>query len=191
MAAVRECDNAITKSALLFGAILKNAYKFPDLDAYGRLADTPENDPQQTVVLEGGQGFTPSHTIRQIETRLTDAATDAVKKYCRLRGRKFEARMIQMSFDRLRNDAYAQSPDTAPMGALREACTAVGHPPGPPSAWTTSCDARIYHHKGYPVAVFGAGRLEAAHSASEYVDLADLQKALTISTLATLLLTSK
>ena len=57
-------------------------------------------------------------------------------------------------------------------------------------AWQTSCDARIYHHKGHAVSIFGAGKLAAAHSADEYVDLADVQKALAISTLATIQLVS-
>ncbi len=186
MAVVRECDNAITKTALLFGALLKNSYKFPNIQAYGRLADAPEGDPQQTIVLEGGQGFTPSHTMPHIQTRLVEAATDAVRKYCRLRGRRFDGSMVRMTFERLHNDAYAQPVESAPMSALLNACAAVGRRLGPPTAWTTSCDARIYHHKGYPVAVFGAGRLELAHSDAEHVELADLQEALAISTLATL-----
>jgi acetylornithine deacetylase/succinyl-diaminopimelate desuccinylase-like protein len=139
-------------------------------------------------VLEGGQGFTPSHRMKDIQSRMTEAAVDAVKKYCKLRGRKFDASMIEMTFDRLHNDAYADSPEIAPMQALRAACQACGIELPPPVAWNTSCDARLYHRHGHPVAIFGAGKLEAAHSDTEYVDLDDVQKALAVSTIATLML---
>ena len=90
-----------------------------------------------------------------------------------------------MSFDLLHNDAYAASPESEPMQALKAAFEAMGEPWPAPVAWETSCDARIYHHQGCPAAIFGAGRLEVAHGPDEYVDLADIQKALAISTLAT------
>jgi acetylornithine deacetylase/succinyl-diaminopimelate desuccinylase-like protein len=191
MAAIRDCDNAITKAALLFGALLKNASRFENLRAYGRLSDMPESDTGRSIVLEGGQGFTPAHTMEQIQSRMTEAATDAVRQYCRLRRRRFDESMVKMSFDRLHSDAYADSPESPPMQALLAACAAVSHPVPPITAWQTSCDARIYHHKGHPVAIFGAGKLDLAHSAHEHVDLDDLQKALAISTLATLSLAIK
>lgn len=186
MAAVRACDNAITKAALLFGALLKNSHKYPNIRAFGLMSDVPESDPQHTLVLEGGQGFTPSHTMAQIKSRVTEAAVDAVRKYCRLRGRRFDANMVRVSFERLHNDAYSQPADSAPMKALLDACAAAGVNAPTPVAWETSCDARIYHHKGHPVAIFGAGKLHVAHSDQEYVDLDDLSRALAVSTLATL-----
>src|SRR5690606_23982048 len=99
MAAVRECDNAITKAALLLGGLLKIAGKYPGIRAYGRLADASQNSSAagETVTLEGGQGFTPSHRIEQIKSRMADAALDAVKKYCKLRGRKFDSSMLEMT----------------------------------------------------------------------------------------------
>jgi acetylornithine deacetylase/succinyl-diaminopimelate desuccinylase-like protein len=208
MAAVRECDSAITKAALLFGGLLKAASKYPNIQAWGRLAEaempasngaptsasgirsaTPSSSnaaPEQFVILEGGQGFTPSHALAEVKKRMADAAHEAVKKFCRLRGRRYDDSMVEMSFDRLHNDAYADSPECEPMQALASAFAAVGRPLPPPVAWTTSCDARIYHHKGHAVAIFGAGKLDTAHSDSEYIDLPDVQKALAISTLATL-----
>ena len=71
------------------------------------------------------------------------------------------------------------------MQALRRAFAATGEPWPEPVAWQTSCDARLYHAKGHPVAIFGAGKLELAHSRGEYIDVPDVQKALAISTLAT------
>jgi hypothetical protein len=182
MAAVSECDGAITKAAFLFAGLVKSAVKYPQVEAFARLAGSAV--PDQEVVLEGGQGFTPSHSMADVEKRMREAARRGAQKYCRNRGLKFDESMVEMSFDRLHNDAYADSPDIAPMQALKAACAAVGHPVPRPIAWEVSCDARIYHHKGHPVAIFGAGKLEQAHSDTEHVDIADLQKALAISTLA-------
>lgn len=184
MAAVTDCDSAITKAAYLLGGLLRIAPNFPNIKATGRFADNGGD--HREIVLEGGQGFTPAHRMADIQDRLAAAARRGVESYCKLRGFKFNEAMVRMSFDRLHNDAYADSPDIVPMQALKTAFSAVGAPWPQPVAWQTSCDARIYHHKGHPVAIFGAGKLEAAHSEEEYVDIADVQKALTISTLATI-----
>lgn len=188
LAGVRECDGAITKAAYLLGALLRVAGRFPGIAARGRLADTPEG--QRRFVLEGGQGFTPSHRMSDVQERLRGAARRGAEEYCRVRERTFREDMVYMTFDRLHNDAYADSPDAPPMRALHAAMAALGERIPEPVGWETSCDARIYHHKGHPVAIFGAGELERAHSADESVRIPDVQKALAISTLAAWVLTA-
>ncbi len=183
MASVAQCDNAITKAAFLFSGLVKAAAKYPQVEALGRLVGDPGDG--REITLEGGQGFTPSHKMADVQARLAAAARRGVQKYCRHRDRPFDESMVQMTFDRLHNDAYADSPESAPMQAFKAACAAVSHPLPKPLAWEVSCDARIYHHKGHPVAIFGAGKLEQAHADTEHVDIPDLQKALAISTLAT------
>lgn len=185
MGAVAQCDNAITKAALLFGGLLKVAGKYQGIQAWGRLADWSAEESGRSVILEGGQGFTPSHRMADVQARMAAAARDAVQKYCKLRHRRFDESMVQMTFDRLHNDAYSDPPTIAPMAALRAACETLGHRLPETRAWETSCDARIYHHKGHPVAIFGAGKLHLAHSDSEFVTIPDLQKALSITALAT------
>lgn len=187
MAAVSQCDNAITKAAYLLGALLRIAPTFPGVRAYGGFADSKGDD--REVVLEGGQGFTPTHRLADVQARLRAAAKRGVEQYCKLRRLPFTESMVEMSFDRLHNDAYADSPDSPPMQALRTAFEALGEPWPEPVAWVTSCDARLYHHRGHPVAIFGAGKLDAAHSDNEYVDIPEMQKALAAATLATWALT--
>lgn len=183
MASVGECDNAITKAAYLLAALLRVGSNFPGVGARGRLVGD-EGDGRE-IVLQGGQGFTPSHRMADVQSRMTAAARRGAREYCRARGAAYDDGMVEMLFDQLHNDAYADSPESRPMQALRAAFEATGQPWPELTAWETSCDARIYHHKGYPVAIFGAGRLDAAHSPDEYVDVADLQKGLAIATLAT------
>jgi len=183
MAAVADCDNAITKASYLLGALLRIAPSFPGVEAYGRFVDGQGDDRQ--LVLEGGQGFTPSHKMADIQTRLAAAAERGVQHYCRIRSLAYEPDMLEMAFDRLHNDAYADSPNIAPMQALKTAFEALGEHWPEPVAWKTSCDARIYHGRNHPVAIFGAGKLEASHSDDEYVDIPEVQRALAICTLAT------
>ncbi len=187
MAAVAQCDNAITKAAYLLGVLLRIAPTFPGVRAYGRFADSAGDD--REVVLEGGQGFTPTHRMADVQERLRAAARRGVEQYCRLRRLPFAESMVELSFDRLHNDAYADSPDSVPMQALKVAFEAVGEPWPALTGWATSCDARLYHHHGHPVAIFGAGKLDAAHSENEYVDIPEVQKTLATATLATWALT--
>jgi len=193
MGALFECDNAITKAAYLLGFLLQIARKLPPVRIFPRLLDKPQDappaDPREAVPtelwLQGGQGFTPAHRMEDVKTRLAAAARRGVERFCQMRRIPFDESMVQMSFDLLHNDAYADSPDSEPMQALKSAFAAVGQPWPEPVAWETSCDARLYHHRGCPVAIFGAGPLEAAHGSNEYVDIPEVQRALAISTLAT------
>lgn len=193
MGALIDCDNAITKAAYLLAFLIQVGQKFPQVRAFARLLDDPgaprPADPRQAVPtelwLQGGQGFTPSHKMEDIKTRLAAAARRGAESYCRMRRIPFDESMIRMTFDLLHNDAYADSPQSEPMQALKVAFDATGRPWPEPVAWETSCDARLYHHRGSPVAIFGAGPLEAAHGPDEYVDLPEMQEALAISTLAT------
>jgi len=185
MAAVRECDNAITKAAFLLSSLLQVHNLYADARIDLRFANAHVGGGHRQVVLEGGQGFTPSHPMPVVQDRLARAARRGVIHYCRSHRVPFEESMIETRFERLHNDAYADSPQCAPMQALKTAFEALGKPGPTPIAWQTSCDARLYHHRGHEVAVFGAGKLEACHSDREYVDLADLQEALAVVTLAT------
>jgi acetylornithine deacetylase/succinyl-diaminopimelate desuccinylase-like protein len=183
MASVAECDGAITKAAFLFAGLVKSAAQYPQVSAVGRLVGD-ESDGRE-LLLEGGQGFTPSHRMADVQARLVAAARRGAQKYCKNRGLPFDESMVVMTFERLHNDAYADSADSAPMQALKAACEAMGQSVPKPTGWVASCDARIFHHKGHPVAIFGAGSLQHAHADTEHVDIPELQKALAISTLAT------
>lgn len=181
MGALAECDNAITKAAYMLRGILDSS---DDLFRGATLRPADVDDVAGEVVIEGGQGFAPCHRMEDIKARLFAAARQGARGYCAARGLRFDESLIEMSFDRLHNDAYAADPGIEPMQALLAAREAVGLPLIEVVGWRTSCDARLYHARGYPVAIFGAGRLDVAHSDHEYVAVADMQQALAISTLA-------
>jgi len=185
MAAVRDCDNAITKAAWMLRGVLQVHKTYPDARIDIRFGDVHDTTDVHAVELQGGQGFAPCHKMTEVMERLARAARRGAKEYCLLRQVPFEENMIETTFDRLHNDAYADSPDSAPMQALKAAFDALGEAWPAPRAWETSCDARIYHHRGHAVAIIGAGALEACHSEQEYVEIPDVQKLSALITLAT------
>ena len=192
--ALSECDSAVTKAAWILAAMLQMSQRFPGVQAFGRLldenagADGVNADPRRvptTMVLQGGQAFSPVHRLEDIKARMTAAVAKGVQKYCAFKQIAYRDAMVQMRFDRQTDEAYAASAEIAPMQAFKAAFTALGEKWSAPVAWESSCDARIYHAKGHPTAMFGAGRLSVVGSPDECVDLTELQKALAISTLAT------
>jgi len=187
MGALSHCDNAITKAAYLLGSLIRMSPKFPNVRARGVFPDSAGDD--RRIVLEGGLGFAPTHDMADLQERMRRAARRGVETWCKLRGVPFEPDMVEMTFDRLHTEPYAASPDIPPMQALRTAFEAMGMPWPAPTAWSSSCDARIYHRHGHPVAIFGAGKLEVCHGDTEYIDVPDLQRALAATTLATLAMT--
>ncbi|MFQ6047925.1 MAG: M20/M25/M40 family metallo-hydrolase [Phycisphaerae bacterium] len=184
MGAVQHCDGAITKAAYILRALLKVAQSYPTIQAEGQLADEPARpDP---LVLEGAQGFVPTHSLQQICQRMSHAARAAVEEYCQFKKVPFSDRMVQMSFEKLRNEAYASPLDCPGFKGFAAAYRALGLNWPRPSGWQVSCDARIYAHRGHNVVTFGPGSLDQAHSDQESIDVAEIQRALAISTLAAL-----
>jgi len=187
MAAAHVGDNAITKAAFLLGALLRVAPQYPDVRAIVRLSD--DTSGTREIVLAGAQSFALPLKAKNVQERLTAAATKGLQQYGQLRGCKFDPGMIEMTFDDADSEAYAGLSDSVPVQALRQAFAALNEPWPGLTAWVGDCDARRYHVQGSPVAIFGAGKLETAYGSNEYVDIPDLQKTLAISTLAAWLMT--
>ena len=183
MGALESCDNALLKAAYLLGALIRVAGSFPAIRAEGRLAESP--DDRSDIVMTGAQSFSPTHSVSDVEARLTAAAQRGVQHYCQIRGRRPENVQVETAFGPLRGDAFAGSGEVKPMTTTKAAFRALGQPWPEQVAWKAGSDAWIYHHKGHPVVVFGAGKLEGAGHGDESIDMADLQNTLAVSTLAT------
>lgn len=187
MAAASAGDNAITKAAFLLGALLRVAPQYPNVRAIVRLSDDTSGTSE--IVLAGAQSFAPPLTAKDVEERLTAAATKGLQQYGQLRGCKFDPGMIEITFDDANSEAYAGLSDSVPLQTLRQAFAVLNEPWPGLTAWVGDCDARSYHDQGNPFAIFGAGKLETAYGSNEYVDISDLQKTLAIGTLTTWLMT--
>lgn len=211
--ALQSPDSAITKAAYLLATLLYIGRRFPMVRAFARLADDtpaggsmPGRDEQSAegghgqaqrrrahnakrvpseITLCGAATFSPSHGVDDIKARLMAAAVRGVQKFCQMRRIPYSDAMVTMDFD-LAYDACTQSPDSPPMQALRAAFDALSEPWPEPVAYPTTSDARHYVEQGMPTAIFGPGLLdEQAHGMADHVNIADLQKALAISALAT------
>lgn len=181
MGAIAQCDCAITKAAFLLKSLMRVAKNYPGIQAKGYLADAPEM--QDSLILEGGQGFQPTHPMAQLRERLIQAAKQGAKLYCEFRRIPYDDAMAEMTFDKLHNEAYASSPHCPAMQAFHAAFEALDMPWPEPTAWQVSCDGRLYAIAGHDVVVFGPGELQFAHSANECIDIRDVQKALAASVL--------
>jgi acetylornithine deacetylase/succinyl-diaminopimelate desuccinylase-like protein len=181
MGAVAACDGAITKAALIMLALMQAGKAFAQVKARGRLADAP--DDSDPLVLEGGQGFVPTHEMEQVMDRLRKAAAQGVQDYCRFVGVAYKPEMSDMRFDKLHNNAFACPVDSPGMRSFQWAYQALGKPWPEVTGWQVSCDARIFAKQGHNVVTFGPGTLKEAHSDSEHLDLRQAQEGLTISVL--------
>lgn len=174
MSAIRENDGAITKMAALVRALVRSRA------ALAQAADSPlalslagwaESD---RLVLEGGQGFVPTHRLEDIQQRVRAAVQRGLRRYLDIAGAGPVADDLPVTFEKLHNAAFARPVESADvahaLAAGREAGLDVN---APLVGWDASCDARIFawEYPEMPVITGGAGALAVAHSDREFVDM--------------------
>ncbi|HUX14755.1 MAG TPA: M20/M25/M40 family metallo-hydrolase [Spirochaetia bacterium] len=174
MGAVRELDGAITKAAFMVESA-EEADRDLRVGLYPPNAPhTRTSAPPAPLVLEGGQGFLPTHTIQKIEARLARAVEDAWNRRLR-RGHQDERPVF--SCNKLHNDSFERSPDSPAIADAVRAARSLGLPVREPlRGFPVSCDARIFA-RTYPdleVVTTGPGRLTDAHSDSERIAVTDI-----------------
>jgi acetylornithine deacetylase/succinyl-diaminopimelate desuccinylase-like protein len=183
MGAILENDAAITKWAYLVRAMidLRRArqwalcFELDDFDSSSRL------------VLEGGQGFLPTHPIQEVQDRMARSFGRGVCGYLAQAGAPADAIAFEVTYNKLHNAAFDGDPDSPTMhnalAAGREAGTLEDG--APIRGWDVSCDARLFatEYPDMPVVTSGVGDLNAAHAVDENLFLPDLWKATTFCTL--------
>jgi acetylornithine deacetylase/succinyl-diaminopimelate desuccinylase-like protein len=179
MGAIRERDGAITKMAhlvrsLIFSRDKLTAMAGPVTFHLGGLAG-------ENLVMEGGQGFVPTHTMEEVMHRLRLAAERGAENYLRRCGRaESGAQAVSVTFEKLHNAAFGGDPGSPAMrNAIAVAKTCKIWADEPVTGWTVSCDARLFatEYPGMPVLTFGPGELAFAHSDQEQIALKDITKA--------------
>ena len=167
MGSLPDNDAAITKWAYLAASLLELKYGLP-LPLTFELLGTGG---RESLVLEGAQGFLPTHAIDEVKRRMSAAFRRGSERFVRLAGRGWDGLEGTISFDKLHNDAFACDPGSPSVRAALEAAVLAGtmQEGEPPLGWNVSCDARLFagEHPGLPVITCGAGRLEHAHSEGE------------------------
>jgi len=141
-------------------------------------SNTTSNSP---LILEGGQGFVPTHSIEQIMTRLRRAVERGADHYLRRLGRKEPAEaLVKVTYEKLHNVAFDGDPESTAMRHALQTAKFCGLPSNEPVlGWTVSCDARLFatEYPGMPVLTFGPGQLVHAHSDNEQIDIDEIRSA--------------
>lgn len=187
MGAIRERDGAITKMAHLVRSLVSSRPKL-EASAGGRVhfelcgqGQAEGQSPALPLVLEGGQGFLPTHGISEVMERLRRAAQRGAENYLRRIGRSERGEdVLTVAYEKLHNVAFDGAPDSPSVRNAIAAAKACGFWKNEPIlGWTVSCDARLFATE-YPemqVLTFGPGQLALAHSDEEQIKLDDLRAA--------------
>jgi acetylornithine deacetylase/succinyl-diaminopimelate desuccinylase-like protein len=180
MGAIRERDGAITKLAHLVRNLGRSRAKLESLAGRMTLKLVGRLD-GDALILEGGQGFVPTHGIDEVMERLRRAAQHGAEAYLRSIGRAGRGEdIVSVAYEKLHNVAFDGDPDS---GSARNAVAAAKDcgiwNREPLLGWTVSCDARLFatEYPGMEVLTFGPGQLVHAHSDREQIAVAEMGKA--------------
>ncbi|OHB81057.1 MAG: hypothetical protein A2W31_11570 [Planctomycetes bacterium RBG_16_64_10] len=181
MGAISVNDGAITKMMALVRGLVRSRAALASAAGASRVALAQHGWPDPArLVLEGGQGFVPTHEMQQVMDRIRAAVWSGADYYFRLTGQRADAAdVFQVTYDKLHNAAFAGRADSCSMRSAIAAATAAGlRPELPPRGWDVSCDARIFAGE-YPtmdVITTGAGSLALAHSDDEQIGSHELTR---------------
>jgi acetylornithine deacetylase/succinyl-diaminopimelate desuccinylase-like protein len=116
--------------------------------------------------------------MEDVQARLRTAAWRGVDEYLRLVGASAVAKdVIQVSYEKLHNAAFAGAPDSPDMHNAVEAAKATGlWRDEPIRGWDVSCDSRIFacEYPDLTVITTGPGSLRYAHSDHEHIDIPEM-----------------
>ncbi len=183
MGSIRERDGAITKAACLVRSLIYSKIRLEREGGAMRLelGMDPTRTTGEHLVLEGGQGFVPTHNINEVMQRLERAAQRGAEGYLRRIGRDERAdHAVKLTYEKLHNVAFDGDPNSPAMAhAIGAARTCDLWKDEPVLGWTVSCDARLFatEYPGMPVLTFGPGQLLYAHSDREQIDIEEIRAA--------------
>ncbi len=174
MSAIHENEGAITKLAALVRALVRSRSAIERV-AKGAMTLSLVGWPDVSrLVLEGGQGFVPTHTLEEVERRVREAVARGLRRYFDLAPITIDpTEAVQVSFDKLHNAAFARPVASSDMENAVAAARIAGTSTDAPTGWDASCDARIFacEYPELPVITTGAGSLQDAHSDREQIDV--------------------
>ncbi len=179
MGAIRERDGAITKMAHMVRSLAYSRAKIEAKAGAMSLRLTGLKD-AGTLVMEGGQGFVPTHYIDEVMARLGRAAELGAENYLRRAGIPIPKKsLVKVTYEKLHNVAFDGDPESSSMqNAIAAARDCGTWTEEPVLGWTVSCDSRLFatEYPGMEVLTSGPGELVYAHSDHEQVRLEDLRK---------------
>ncbi len=122
-----------------------------------------------TAVIEGGVGFLPNMSMKQVKEEVDGVIRSIDDNWLRSH--------YKLTFPKLHNDSFETDYSHPMVADIAGACKESGLP-GEVFGWNVSCDARLYSRIGrMPTVVFGPGSISQAHAREESIDFADIVKA--------------
>lgn len=181
MGAIRERDGAITKLAHLVRSLVLSKARLTSTAECQPCFELACALPGDALILEGGQGFVPTHQIDEVMERQRRAAQRGAENYLWRIGRQERgAEAVKVTYEKLHNVAYDGDPGSPTIKNAIAAAKACGlWKEEPVLGWTVSCDARLFatEYPGMQVLTFGPGHLVHAHADNEQIRLDDIRAA--------------
>ena len=119
-----------------------------------------------SAVMEGGIGFLPNRPMEQVK--------EDVVRCIEQKGSKELQERYRLTFPKLHNDSFETPVDHPLVQTFHTAIQETGIQ-NDITGWNVSCDGRLFAKiGGMPTIVFGPGRIEDAHTASEKINLQDM-----------------
>jgi acetylornithine deacetylase/succinyl-diaminopimelate desuccinylase-like protein len=183
MGSIPERDGAITKAAHLLRSLVRSKARLEKLgsEVSFELGSGGETTSGQNLVLEGGQGFVPTHPINEVMQRLQQAAQRGAANYLHLiRRNEATEQIVKVTYEKLHNVAFDGDANSQTVANALAGARGCGIWKGEPVlGWTVSCDARLFatEYPGMPVLTFGPGQLVHAHSDHEQIAIEEIRKA--------------
>jgi acetylornithine deacetylase/succinyl-diaminopimelate desuccinylase-like protein len=181
MGAIRERDGAITKMAHLVRSLVVSKARLEAVAGCTMSLELGGKPAGESLIFEGGQGFVPTHDIREVMDRLRRAAQRGAENYLRRIGRPERGEdVLTMTYEKLHNVAFDGDADSpAVRNAIAAAKSCGLWKDEPVLGWTVSCDARLFatEYPGMEVLTFGPGQLAFAHSDQEQIALDEIRAA--------------
>ena len=172
--ALRQNDAAITKWAYMMKALLDQKHE-GKLDFFAELTEISDS---KSLVLEGSQGFLPTHSINEVKQRISTSFDRGIRRYIKHTDLTLSNLYSEVTFNKLHNSAFACDPDSASMRSALKAGIQSGiiREENPVVGWDVSCDARLFakEYPDMPVITAGVGNLIDAHGDDEKIYLPDL-----------------
>jgi acetylornithine deacetylase/succinyl-diaminopimelate desuccinylase-like protein len=181
MGSIDENDGAITKMAYMVRSLVASKSKLAMVAGADVSIELQGRREDGRLMLEGGQGFVPTHAMAEVMARMARAAERGAEAYLRRVGRAERGtEAVRVTYEKLHNVAFDGDPDSP---AMRDAMAAAKRcglwQDEPITGWTVSCDARLFatEHPGMPVLTVGPGHVGHAHSDQEQLSIEELVRA--------------
>ncbi len=181
MGSIFENDGAITKMMTMVRSLIRSRATLQRVTGASQVSFRQSNwqDPAH-LLMEGGQGFLPTHEMNDVQQRMRKAVWRGINSYLRQQDRPANAEQwVSVTYDKLHNAAFAGAPDSKDMQRAIACQKLAGIWNGQPvRGWDVSCDSRIFA-KEYPdlnVITSGPGSLVYAHSDHEQISITEMVK---------------